>query len=296
MNNAKVLGAGGLLLLASACSSIEDVRSVEGKGSAFTRALTSEYRDLAVFEADQMFDYADADHFAQKGLDAAQGKTVLPDQPGDRGLPDSVASETAQARSTLIGLLDGNARTNKPEAAARAQVKLDCWMEQAEENFQDDHISTCRDDFFNALRALAEAPPPPPPPPEPEPAPQPEPAAPRAAAVCEPSSFLVFFDFDDDTVTTEGGEAINLAVEYLQTEECRSASVDVVGHTDTMGSPAYNTALSLRRADNVVSSMTTRGVSIVSINTSARGEQELRVETPDETREAENRRVEIIIK
>lgn len=296
MNKLNLVGVGGLMLLAGACSSIDDVRNAEGSGSDFTRALTAEYRDLAIFEADQMFDYVDADHFAQKGLDASQGKTVLPDEPSERDLLPAVASEVGSARGTLLGLLDDGARANNPTAAARAQVKLDCWMEQSEENFQDDHINTCRDDFFNALRGLQEAAAPPPPAPTPEPAPQPEPEAPREVGSCQPQSYLVFFDFDDATVNTEGEEAINLAVEQLQTAECRSAAVEVVGHTDTMGSPAYNTALSLRRADNVVTQLTLKGISIVSIETLARGEQELRVPTPDETRNGENRRVEITIK
>ena len=35
--------------------------------------------------------------------------------------------------------------------SARAQAQFDCWVEQAEEGHQTDHIAVCRTGFLNAM-------------------------------------------------------------------------------------------------------------------------------------------------
>ena len=143
--------------LAACASDIQRVRTAEGTGSPFTRALTSEYRDLSAFEADEMYDWSDAQHFARKGLLAAEGEVVQPEDLGNWDLPEDRVEEMTAARAKLVGLLDAGARDRVAEAAARAQARYDCWVEQQEENHQPDHISACRDQFFAALAELETA-------------------------------------------------------------------------------------------------------------------------------------------
>ena len=72
--------------------------------------------------------------------------------------------------------------------------------------------------------------------------------------------------------------------------------IHVVGHTDTLGSAENNQSLSDRRAAAVGSYIESQGLIAGRVREEGRGERELLVRTPDQTNEARNRRVDIIIK
>lgn len=277
-----VIAAIAVAGLAAGCTSVQDVRTVEPTGSAFTQALTKEYRDLAVFEADQMSDWRDASYFADKGLAAAQGNVVDPTAIEERDVPADALEPLQSARLRLVSAL-GQARNTMPDRAARAQVKYDCWIEQQEENFQYDHISACRDELMAILGEIEQAA---------APAPTPQTAS---TGACDARSYLIFFDFDDSTIRVDGDEILSQVLEDLRTPECSGAQVTIIGHTDTKGSNSYNQALSLRRADNVVSRLIAAAISPARITATARGEEAPRVPTADEVEEQENRRVEVNI-
>src|SRR3954454_20848507 len=114
--------------LAACASDIQRVRSAEGTGSPFTRALTTEYKDFSTFEADEMNDWSNARHFARKGMLASQGEVVQPEDLGNWKLPHGRVDELTAARAKLVGLLDAGARDRVPEPAARAQARFDCWV------------------------------------------------------------------------------------------------------------------------------------------------------------------------
>ncbi len=67
----------------------------------------------------------------------------------------------------------------------------------------------------------------------------------------------------------------------------------VVGHTDTVGSPAYNNALSMRRSGAVKDGLIGNGIPANAISTAGRGESELMVQTGDGVKEPQNRRATI---
>src|SRR5215472_11917257 len=82
---------------------------------------------------------------------------------------------------------------------------------------------------------------------------QPAPPPPAAAAPPPPPppaehNFTVFFDWDRANVTPEGRQIIEAAA---ATYKAGPGPVQVTGHTDTSGSPAFNQKLSVRRAQNV---------------------------------------------
>lgn len=83
---------------------------------------------------------------------------------------------------------------------------------------------------------------------------------------------------------------------YANIAKRQASEVNVVGHTDTVGSEASNNQLSLRRANKVRNSLVAMGVDADSIMVSGAGESQLLVETPDNTDEVQNRRVEINVR
>ena len=74
-----------------------------------------------------------------------------------------------------------------------------------------------------------------------------------------------------------------------------AADLNVVGHTDTVGSAAENDRLSLERANTVRKLLLDAGLPAERVRAFGRGERELLVSTPDETPHALNRRVEVIL-
>lgn len=267
----RAAGAVTAILALAACET-DSVRGVQPEGSEFTKALALEYRDLAVFESDQMYDPADARYMARKGLAAAQGEEVPPSQPSEWRLTPADAEQGAALRSRLVTALNAR-KGDLPVVAARAQVAYDCWLEQEEENFQDDHIAVCYDKFIENLTILEGGV-----------------VAPTPSA----ATFICFFDFDSAVVDDECEAIVSLVADEMASNPGRR--IDLVGNTDTSGSAAYNSALSLRRANNVSVEMGNQGIPRGLISSTGLGEENLRIPTGDGVRERENRRVEITLR
>ena len=124
----------------------------------------------------------------------------------------------------------------------------------------------------------------PPPPPAPIAAPAPPPAPPKV--------FIVFFDWDKDTITPEGHAIIQQAADAFRAGA--PVQLQVTGYTDRSGSPGYNQRLSERRANNVAKALAALGVPKEQMIVSGRGENDNRVPTAPGVREPQNRRVEIV--
>ena len=109
-----------------------------------------------------------------------------------------------------------------------------------------------------------------------------------------PRSFTLHFRFESDALTDESKA---LVPEILRTVKGRPAvEVVVVGHTDTMGTPAANFALGLKRATAVRVLLVAAGLDPATVEAASLGEAYLLVRTSDETPEPRNRRVEITVK
>jgi outer membrane protein OmpA-like peptidoglycan-associated protein len=127
---------------------------------------------------------------------------------------------------------------------------------------------------------------PPPAPAVPSPPPPPAAAPPPTA-----KQFIVFFGFSKANLTAEAQAVIAEAATAAKTQG--SVRILVVGHTDTVGSPAYNDRLSVRRAAAVRDELTRLGISPDAITAFGKGESELMVQTGDGIKEPQNRRATI---
>jgi outer membrane protein OmpA-like peptidoglycan-associated protein len=114
------------------------------------------------------------------------------------------------------------------------------------------------------------------------------------AMIITAPSFIVFFDFDKSDLTPAAQDTIAKAAAAYKTKG--GAQIKASGHTDRAGTEAYNMALSLRRANAVKDQLVRDGVAASDISVVALGEGQPMVPTADGVREAQNRRVEIVIR
>ena len=106
-------------------------------------------------------------------------------------------------------------------------------------------------------------------------------------------SYMVFFDFDRSDITQQALATIKQAAENARLGGVQR--LNVTGHTDRAGTEQYNMALSLRRANAVKQVLIGEGIAADQIVVIGRGESQPLVPTADGVREAQNRRVEIIL-
>lgn len=103
----------------------------------------------------------------------------------------------------------------------------------------------------------------------------------------------LLFPFNSTDLLPAGQDNLrNLATSLKANPE---TEVLVVGHTDAVGSDAYNQTLSERRAESAASILASNGVPRDRIRTSGRGEMEPIADNQSEMGQQQNRRVEVAI-
>ena len=115
-----------------------------------------------------------------------------------------------------------------------------------------------------------------------------------AAEPPKAATFILYFDLNSTTLNAESKRVLN---EALKTIALRSpCMVDIIGHTDTIGSRKENLKVSKKRAETIKKLIMAKGEDIESLHVKGYGEEDLLVPTADNIAEARNRNVEIFIK
>jgi OOP family OmpA-OmpF porin len=161
-----------------------------------------------------------------------------------------------------------------------------------------------RDAFWTPATAAkgcdgALVPPPPPapapvavapaPPPAAAPAPAPAPQPPAATKVTYAAD--AFFDFDKSVLKPEGKAKLDDLVGKVK--GINLEVIIAVGHTDSVGTDAYNQKLSVRRAEAVKAYLVSKGIEKNRVYTEGKGEKQPVADNKTAEGRAKNRRVEI---
>jgi OOP family OmpA-OmpF porin len=100
-----------------------------------------------------------------------------------------------------------------------------------------------------------------------------------------------FFDFDKSVLKPEGRAKLTDLVSKIR--DVNLEVIIAVGHTDSIGSDAYNQRLSVRRAEAVKAFLVSKGIERNRVYTEGKGEKQPVADNRTKEGRAKNRRVEI---
>ena len=123
-------------------------------------------------------------------------------------------------------------------------------------------------------------------PPAPAPAPAPATVATKVTYAAD-----AFFDFDKSVLKLEGKAKLDDLVSKIK--DINLEVIIAVGHTDSVGSDAYNQKLSVRRSEAVKAYLVSKGIEKNRVYTEGKGEKQPVADNKTAEGRAKNRRVEI---
>jgi outer membrane protein OmpA-like peptidoglycan-associated protein len=119
----------------------------------------------------------------------------------------------------------------------------------------------------------------------------------KDALAAQPSR-AAYFTLNFKENSSELTEDSKMVFESVLADLKQRSVVDVVvvGHTDAVGSDAFNDDLARKRADSIRDALLARGLAASDVVATGRGKRELLVPTADGIAEPRNRRVEIVVR
>ena len=288
------------LFFLMACSAAYDqVKEMDIKNpKTFQQHLLNNYKINASFEAEKMHDWNSAKLYSEKALRALDGEYIYPEEITYWKLPTEIVKDIRSGYNNLLSIYD-EAIIKDPKNLAKAISSLDCWAEQEEEKWQTWDIDKCKNDFHTAMHdiynLLTE---------EDE---QEEVAevieqegedddTPQVVIVTENQEKevmqIIYFDFDNSRLSEVSK---NTLFDFLDKNKKQLSRYIIIGHTDTKGPSKYNMELSIKRAKSVKQALLDHGIIPDAISILGKGENELAIDTPDDTKHPANRRAEVKI-
>ena len=285
-----------LLFLWSCSASYKELSNMEEKNPAnFQEYLLNEYKLKATFEAEEMHDWNSAKLYSEKALKSLETDKIYPEEVSYWKLPDENVEEITIAYDNLMSIYN-DAKVIDPMNLAKAISSLDCWSEQQEENWQTWDINSCKEDFLKTMHNIYEK----------------IASEEKIIGNNDQISKLENTTSDDVTIVTKNKTNEVMQIIYFDFDKFNLSNVSknkinsfitkngsqineylVIGHTDTKGSKNYNLSLSIKRAEVVKEILIDYGIKSSSIKILGRGEETLAIQTPDDTKQPANRRVEI---
>ena len=286
------------IFIVTACSSsYEKLETLDFKTSNnFSKNLVKFYKEKAIFEAKEMHDWNSAKLYSEKALKAIEGEEIKPQEIGYWNIPKKNVSQIQKSYNNLMEIYN-EAKIIDPYNLAKAISSLDCWAEQEEEKWQTWDIDKCKNDFHTAMHNIyniisiknndeqSEIE-------------HKETKENKSDVVVVTQNDktevmqIIYFDFDDSELSNVSK---NTLINFLDNNKKSINRYLILGHTDTKGSIEYNLDLSIQRAEAVKEILITQGISKKDISLLGKGENELAVSTPDETKHPANRRAEVKI-
>ena len=287
-----------LLIFLGGCSaSYKQLSKMENKEPKnFQEHLLSEYKKRASFEAEEMHDWNSAKLYSEKALKSLETDEIYPEEISYWKIPEENINEIKIAYENLMTIYK-DAKNIDPINLARAISSLDCWSEQQEENWQTWDINNCKNDFLKAMHNIygkistQEN--------EQETSNNKDnnlenETKDEVTIVTKNENKelmqIIYFDFDQFNLSEVSKDKIK---KFLNNYGSDINEYLVVGHTDTKGTNKYNLSLSIKRAEVVKEILINYGINQSSIKILGKGEESLAVDTPDDTKQPANRRVEI---
>ncbi len=286
-----------LIFLMGCSASYKELTTMEtNKPKNFQEYLLSEYKNRATFEAEEMHDWNSAKLYSEKALKSLETDEIYPEEISYWKLPEESINEIRIAHDNLMRIYR-DAKKIDPFNLARAISSLDCWSEQQEENWQTWDINSCKNDFLYSMHNIYE---------------KISMQENKKESSDNKNNNLEKETKDEVTIVTKDENKELMQIIYFDFDQFNLTEVSkdkiknfldnyggvineylVVGHTDTKGTNKYNLSLSIKRAEFVKKILINYGVKQNSIKILGKGEETLAVNTPDDTKQPANRRVEI---
>jgi OOP family OmpA-OmpF porin len=284
-----------ILLILTGCTRLETFLARENEGSEFDKQLVEYYKEFAQNEAEEC-DWGSSRKFINKGMALLNGEEIEPEKLKWRDIPKENLPELVEARNQLIEVLNDEDLLNaKPIAAAKAMYSFDCWVEEQAENWQEEEIKACKDNFYQSMKELKAAPA----------VVENQVANPSATKTSDESnkdkaelniineSKRIYFAYDSFSLSKESIDKIEKLVAVIKKLDHEVTDIELSGYTDRAGPKWYNVQLSKKRAIEVKKYMEKLGISADKIKVFAYGFANPLIETSK--KEPKNRRVEIVI-
>ena len=285
-----------LFFLTGCSASYKELSTMKtNKPKNFQEQLLFEYKKRATFEAEEMHDWNSAKLYSEKALKSLETDEIYPEEISYWKLPEENINEIRIAYDNLMTIYK-DAKKIDPFNLAKAISSLDCWSEQQEENWQTWDINSCKNDFLNAMHNIYEK----------------ISTQENEQENTNKNNNLENETKDEVTIVTKNENKELMQIIYFDFDKFNLSEVSkdkikkflnnygsvineylVVGHTDTKGTNKYNLSLSIKRAEVVKEILINYGINQNSIKILGKGEESLAVNTPDNTKQPANRRVEI---